>query len=693
MLTPWKLKSRIEYLRARARTRSQAKEWSGLLAFEEGRRRSRREGRPIAAEQGLGLFDAALLSRLTGRPAAMLTLSAPSPSFVIDRRTAAAFVIDLWRTRQEVRNRFPALFRSIDGGFLTWLHDECDPSLALPIAAIGHIEGLFAQDYSARARQVFLANVELRAVLPHGLTPPGMASLFRWFARVGMAEEGLLLEEVAWLFLGAAQSPAEELLLAHSFTPAWQRLHPDGITIFGREAFAQWFGHEYGVNSAWLSPAQWPEWVAPATHLRTSYWARPEWRSVHPHALASEASAVALLDWLAASEAPICEGARAWCARHRSLALATSLIRPGVNVIGHFTYPSGLRVSVESLVQAVKTAGVEVSLRDVRTDAKDDPHHVEFRGTECHDVTVIHTQPQPYFDDAYARADLAPREPRTYRVAYWYWEFDSIPESWVKQAAQVDEVWAATEFVAKGLRERLPLPVRTLFPGVKLGEYKKRPRQYFGLEPDKFTFLFTFHMMSIMERKNPLGLVRAFQLAFKPEEPVCLVLKTSFGDRHPTQLQELHQAAQGGNIRVIDAVYSPDEVLSLMDSCDAYVSLHRSEGLGLTMAEAMLMGKPVIGTNYSGNVDFMDESNSLLVPYTLKKLGRPIPPYDADSEWAEPSEEHAAQAMRRVFDNQAWARELGQRAQISALERLSLESAGRKVAKRLEEIRAERLEA
>ena len=139
----------------------------------------------------------------------------------------------------------------------------------------------------------------------------------------------------------------------------------------------------------------------------------------------------------------------------------------------------------------------------------------------------------------------------------------------------------------------------------------------------------------------------------------CSRRRSAIGIRRSSR--ELRDAAAGANITVIDQVYSPDEVLSLMDACDAYVSLHRSEGLGLTMAEAMLMGKPVIATNFSGNVDFMDDSNSLLVRHELVKLGKPIPPYDADLEWAEPSVEHAAQLMRRVYEDQEWARGRGAR--------------------------------
>jgi glycosyltransferase involved in cell wall biosynthesis len=506
--------------------------------------------------------------------------------------------------------------------------------------------------------------------------------------RCALVESRLRLEEVWWLFLEAACAPERELMRAYAFAPAWQQQHPSGLTVFGRDAFSAWFQAEYGASGPWVDPVRWPQWQAPALQIRDAYWARDTWRKARPDAFADAVRARELVSWFQSPEAGLPQQARDWCRQLDLPQLGDELARPGLNIIGHFCYPSGLRVSAESIVEAARLSGLDVSMRDVHTDVKDDPHHVEFDGMESHEVTVIHTQPEPFFDDAYRRANLFERAPRTYRIGYWYWEFDSIPDSWVDHARKIDEAWAATEFVAKGLREKLSIPVRTLFPGVKLAPFEKRSKSYFGLDESPFTFLFTFHMLSVMERKNPLGLVRAFKLAFRPDEPVRLVLKTSLGDRLPAQIQELRDAAAGANITVIDQVYSPDEVLSLMHACDAYVSLHRSEGLGLTMAEAMLMGKPVIATNFSGNVDFMDESNSLLVSYELAKLCKPIPPYDANLEWAEPSVEHAAQLMRRVFENQAWARELGARGRLSAESNLSLEAAGRRIAARLEEIRA-----
>lgn len=647
-------------------------------------------GSPVLPERVLNLSDdgACLITCAVSRD--RLFWLPQSLHCVDDKWSAARWCLDLLRTRPDLRLKYPrALSEGLAGGFARWLLSQDERGLVLPAGFRAALEALFADDLAARARQAFMCNGDIRSILPQGLTPIGRAGLLRWFARRGRSEFGLRLEEIWWLFWESAENPERELVRAYKFTPAWQQLYPDAMTVFGRRPFAAWFSATYRVSESWVQPERWPLDLTSAQQLRIAYRARDEWQTIHPQALNEVEKAQAFIAWLQSPASMQSEQIRIWCASLDVHETARQLTAPGVNVIGHFCYPSGLRVSVEALVGGLQQVGVATSLRDLRTDKKDDPQHVAFDGFEEFDVTIVHMQPEPFFDDAYRLADLYERLPRTYRIAYWYWEFDSIPDAWVAKATQVDEVWAATEFVAKGLREKLSIPVRTLFPGVKLGAYQRRERAYFGLQEGAYTFLFTFHMMSIMERKNPLGLIRAFKEAFASEEPVSLVLKTSFGDRHPAQLAELRVAAVGSNITIIDQVYSPDEVLSLMDSCDAYVSLHRSEGLGLTMAEAMLMGKPVIATNYSGNVDFMDETNSLLVPYKLVKLGRPIPPYAAESEWAEPSIEHAAKLMRRVYEDQVWSRAIGERAKISANTRLSLKQAGIRIAQRLDEIKVE----
>ncbi len=222
-----------------------------------------------------------------------------------------------------------------------------------------------------------------------------------------------------------------------------------------------------------------------------------------------------------------------------------------MNVLGHFCFPSGLRVSVRSMSDAMETAGLLVARRDIRTYDVDDPHHVDFTEREIHDVTVIHAQSDPFFDEAYARADVAERRRRTYRVAYWYWELDTAPASWRESARQVDELWTGTGFVADALRGVTDRPVFTLFPGVRLPPFTPRSRAHFGLparEDGRFAFLFSFHMDSVMERKNPLGLIASFRRAFGEDEPVDLVLKTTSFGNYDAQLAELAAAAGTANV-------------------------------------------------------------------------------------------------------------------------------------------------
>jgi glycosyltransferase involved in cell wall biosynthesis len=689
LVTPWRLKQRLRFAKTR---RAGAAEQEAIdRLFERERRRAMSAGQS-STSTAVDLLDLQQVSRATNLPCTAISWAAVSPADVIDQESAARFCLDLLRDRPVLRERFPsALSDGTEGSFAAWIATMGGDELRLSIEAQGLILEVLACNFGKRARQAFLTTEELRTTLPHGLTPAGSVSLLEWFFRRGQKVSQLSTGEIWWLFVQAAECPAHELREALLFTPEWQQLFPDGSTIFGCERFAAWFSQTYGVTGNWLHTKDWPLPDRPASDLRLGYWANEAWRMAWPRALDDVDQARRWIRWLGSSDSELSEPARRWCGSLDAQSLAVDVVAPGANLLGHFCYPSGLQVSVQSLAKAMAINGVPTSLRDVKIDGRDEPRHAGFRDLEAHDATILHVQPEPHFDRAYERAGLAPRSPRTYRIAYWYWEFDSVPHWWGELAEHVDEIWTATEFVARGMRERFHLPVRTLMPGVSLAPFAKRTLAHFGLDEDRYTFLFTFNMMSVMERKNPLGLIRAFRTAFQPDEPVSLVLKSSFGDRHPAQLQELRDAAEGASIRIIDELYSSDEVLSLMDACDGYVSLHRSEGLGLTMAEAMLMGKPVIATRHSGNVDFMDDTNSLLVDCELVRLGRDIPPYGAHLEWATPSEIHAAQLMRSLYEDQEMAKALGEAAKRSATSSLSLEIAGQRVARRLAEIRDARV--
>ncbi len=194
---------------------------------------------------------------------------------------------------------------------------------------------------------------------------------------------------------------------------------------------------------------------------------------------------------------------------------------------------------------------------------------------------------------------------------------------------------------------------------------------------------------SVTKRKNPLGLVDAYLRAFAPEDGAMLVLKSINGADRVTDLEAVRAAAgERPDILVWDEYLTPERHTALLGCCDAYVSLHRAEGLGLTMAEAMGLGKPVIATGYSGNLEFMDDDIAFLVRSTLTPIGPGVDPYPADARWAEPDLAHAAVLMRKVFDDREHGADIGRRAADAIRSRWSAATVGPRLAAQLEQTRA-----
>jgi glycosyltransferase involved in cell wall biosynthesis len=190
-----------------------------------------------------------------------------------------------------------------------------------------------------------------------------------------------------------------------------------------------------------------------------------------------------------------------------------------------------------------------------------------------------------------------------------------------------------------------------------------------------------------MKRKNPLGLVAAFRSAFQLNEGPVLVIKCVNGEKRPAEFSELLSAVKGmDDIVVINEYFEAEKSAALMNLCDCYVSLHRSEGLGLTIAEAMLLGKPVIATGYSGNLDFMSPDTSYLVPWKRVKVGKGAEAYSSRATWAEPNIEVAAEMMRSVYENPEQARAKALSGQRDLEQRFGHEIVGARMKARLEEI-------
>jgi hypothetical protein len=359
----------------------------------------------------------------------------------------------------------------------------------------------------------------------------------------------------------------------------------------------------------------------------------------------------------------------------------------GVNVFGHFCCPSGLRHSTLALVEGLGRAGVVTSCRDVRVlGVAKEADRNDYLGKELHANSLFHVQPEPVLERLEEFSRLRLRDD-VRRIGNWYWESDKVPASWAGIAARmrIAEAWAPSRFIARAFSSGLGIPVHYLPTGLELPPFATLSRMILGLPEHKFIFLFMFDMHGLMQRKNPLGLIHAFSQAFGSDEPVQLVIRARHAASDPSAFTRLLAEAAHSGAMIIPQPMSREDSLALMEQCDCYGSLHRGEGFGLTMAEAMLMGKPVIATAYSGNMDFMDQENSYLVEFELTTdlLGHPYP---VGSTWASPSIDHAASLMRYVYENRAEAWERGQRAKRDVAVRLSLSAAGQRMADRLKAI-------
>ena len=667
-----------------------------LHYLSDGRREGRSpppivyDAEPDETEGSLDVFDAEAVATAVGWPLERILWSTDDRTPPDEARAGARLVLDLLRNRPDLRTRFQApLSSGGEGGFACWVKTVGVAEGSLDAAAARWVDAAFAARMEAPARQI-LEDGGFRRDKPLFLLPSGAVPTTRRLFKA-VYEGRLPLESAWWFLLANAEDAQAALCQTWAITPEWQAAVPDGATVFGVVRLAEWVAETYRCRDQGIFAQTFPALLNDAAQLRLAYAARPDWQALFPYATRDRVQAEAFLDHLAAPGTDIHFLARAWLAERSLRDLAGHLARPGLNLLGHFTYPSGLRTSVEHIVEGLSRHDVPTALRDVPVIRKDNEAFArDFRDPEIYDTTVIHVQPEPLFKEAYAVAGLVPRQPRTYRIGYWYWEYDDVPEAWNRAALQCDEFWTATEFIAAGLRKRYRQPVHVLPPGVEIGPFVRTPRAAFGLADDEFVFLFAFHMTSVMDRKNPFGLIAAFQRAFPGGRGPRLVIKTAFGDQHPADLERLRKAAAGaGDITIIDRITSRDETLSLIACADAYVSLHRSEGLGLTMAEAMLLGRPVIASRFSGNLDFMDDSNSLLVQCDIVAMERNIPPYQIGQFWAEPSIDHAACLMRQLYNDPDRGRELGARARIDLACRLSYDVTGRHIARRLAEINEE----
>ncbi|WP_168220569.1 glycosyltransferase [Azospirillum thermophilum] len=235
-------------------------------------------------------------------------------------------------------------------------------------------------------------------------------------------------------------------------------------------------------------------------------------------------------------------------------------------------------------------------------------------------------------------------------IGYWPWELPRWPDPWRTAFGLIDELWVSSRFTQEAFAPLAPVPVLHMPMAVELPRVAAVTRRQFGLPERDFLFLYVFDANSYLDRKNPAAAARAFRRAFPHgNEPVGLVFKVmNPPSDSPVWREFLEHCAGDHRIRILAETLDRPTVLGLIGACDAYVSLHRAEGFGRTIAEAMLLGKPVVATGWSGSNELVRPDTAIAVAASPRPVGPGEYPWGEGTYWAEPDIDHAAWGMRAL---------------------------------------------
>jgi len=358
----------------------------------------------------------------------------------------------------------------------------------------------------------------------------------------------------------------------------------------------------------------------------------------------------------------------------------------GVNVMGYLSAEMGVGEAVRATIEAARAAGVGTSIQKLSTKGlhREEDERLTENAGDSYGVNVLHVNADQVAETIQILGPEVFAGKRN--IGYWCWELEEFPQEYTPAFGYFDEIWTLSRFSQESIARRSNIPVVRIPPAVEVDEFPTRSRADFGIPKDAFVFLTTFDMLSVFERKNPTAVARAFLNAFGNDPTVHLVLKVNNAEKNLGAVSALREASVEGAVSIIDRTLPRAEVSALFQACDCLVSLHRAEGFGLTLAEAMYLGKPVIATAYSGNMDFTTLGNSFLVPYEIVPVPQGCDPYPPTAFWAEPSISHAVSQLRTVRADGEQRESIARAGQRDVRKWLSREAIGARIRERLKTI-------
>lgn len=361
--------------------------------------------------------------------------------------------------------------------------------------------------------------------------------------------------------------------------------------------------------------------------------------------------------------------------------------------IGHPFAPIGMGEQLRSHIAACARLDIPVGVHDIyRYAQRSDPAHHDLLGARevaqvPGGIRVFHINGDEVDGVLAAFEQRGGVFADGYNIVVPAWELPAYPQVWAEKLARFDEIWAISDFV-RGALAAAGLDSHVIGQSVETDPGPLLPRRYFGIRESSFVLLHFFDVSSYASRKNPHAVLELFGMLrdAEPFRDIRLVLKVKNIERMAGEAADEFRGDP--LIQVIDTPLNSIGVRSLINACDCFVSLHRSEGFGRGLGEAMALGRLAMGTGWSGNVDFMTEANSLLVRHRLVEVAEGDYPHWQGQSWAEADVADAARLLTGVLHDPEHGRRIARRGQADALLRQGHRAVGLRILARLEAILA-----